>query len=144
MENYSNLKADENLYCVPVPEGFSDKYYQSYYEYEAYGIPKGAKNATAVYYFLRYYLDANNYDRNMFFCNTQALETYEWCRQQKNVYYNIDSVLTKIVGNENAGLDGYMRVSGQEAQLQNEIDKVANPVVNNAVKNANKLLSNFK
>lgn len=142
--HYSTLKSNDDLYCVPIPKGLTDTYYQNYHEYEAYGIPKGAKNPQAVYYFLRFYLDAANYDRNMFFCNDQVLEVCEACRAEKNVHYVIDRGLTKVVGNENAGLEGYLRKVGTEAQLQNEIDTVANPVVDRAVKQANETLKKFK
>ena len=142
--HFSTLKSNDDLYCVPFPTGLTDTYYQAYNEYEAYGIPKGAKNPEAVYYFLRYYLDANNYDRNMFFCNNQALEVFEWCRSQKNVQYNIYRGLTKTVGNENAGLETYLNRVGNEAQLQAEIDKTAIPLVNQAVKQANETLAKFK
>ena len=142
--HFSTLKSNDDLYCVPFPTGLTDKYYQAYNEYEAYGIPKGAKNPDAVYYFLRYYLDANNYDRNMFFCNNQALEVFEWCRSQKNVHVTIDRGLTATAGNQNAGLEVYLRINGTEAQLQAEIDKVSVPVVNQAVKQANETLAKFK
>lgn len=141
--HYSTSKANDDLYCVPIPTGITDKYYQPYNEYEAYGIPKGAKNPQAVYYYLRYYLDANNYDSSMFFCNDQVLETYKWCRSQQNVHPVIDRGLTKVVGNENAGLELYMRKVGTEAQLQNEIDTVAKPTVDRAVNQANKTLEKF-
>lgn len=86
---FGSLKASGTLYAVPMPsiDGQSS-YYQGKDEYEAYAIAKGAKNPEAVPYFLRYYLDGENYDLNAFFCNKQNLEVYRWCMSQKNTIWS--------------------------------------------------------
>ena len=82
---FQSLKSAGSLNSVPCPQvDGQSEYYQPMGEYEAYGIAKGAKNATAVPYFLRYWLDPANYDMNSFFCSKQALEVYNWTNSQKN------------------------------------------------------------
>lgn len=85
---FGNLKAANTVYAVPYPTMSGQKtYYQGHGEAEAYGIPKGAKNAAAVPYFLRYFLDGSNYELSTYFGNTQNLEVYNWCMNQKNKVY---------------------------------------------------------
>lgn len=89
---YGNLKNSNQLYAVPIPQPKSQsKYYQGAEEAEAYAVVKGAKNAEAVPYFLRYFLDGANYELNTYFCNKQNLEVYNWCMSQKNrvFYYTV-------------------------------------------------------
>ena len=86
----TDMKSKGNLGVAPFPsiEG-QNAYYQPFREMEAYGIPKGAKNAKAVPYFLRYYLDGNNYDQKTFFNDSTILEVYNFCmKQQKKVTSN--------------------------------------------------------
>ncbi len=82
---FAKLKSEGTIGFVPF---FTLKgqtaYYQSMNEYEAYGIAKGAKNALAAAYFLRYYLDPETYDEKEFFCTAEALEVYQYCMKQPN------------------------------------------------------------
>lgn len=82
---FASFKQAGTLSAVPFPkiEG-QDKYYVGSGEYEAYGIVKGAKNAQAAPYFLRYFLDAENYDMSAFFCSKQVLDVYKWSMEQTN------------------------------------------------------------
>lgn len=82
---FASLKQAGTLSAVPFPqtEG-QDKYYVGSGEYEAYGIVKGAKNAKAAPYFLRYFLDAENYDMSAFFSSKQVLDVYNWSMEQSN------------------------------------------------------------
>lgn len=142
--HFSTLKTNDDLYCVPVPTGMSSdgKYYTHFQEFEAYGIPKGAKNASAVYYFLRYYLNADNYDEDMFFVNNQTLETYKYCMNQKNYHYTIDGSLTGDVGTANGDLDKFIRTGGSAAQVKNKLDEVSN-IFERAAKYGNELIAKF-
>ncbi len=131
--HFSTLKANGDLRCVPIPAEKGKTYYQPMHESEAYGVPKGAKNPKAVYYFLRYYLDANNYDAETFFVNDQALEVYKWCISQKNKYHLYDFY---------AGLPTFVK-EGTAAQAKTELDKVNN-LVEAEVKEWNKTIAKFK
>ncbi len=137
-------KSDDDVTCVPIPsiKGV-DSYWMS--ELEAYGVPKGAKNGEAVYYFLRYYLDASNYDESTFFADEQTLEVYKWCMEQKNFTYRMSPNLLDAIGQaggSNAGLADYIRKQGTVANLKSELDSLK-PVYDNAVKKANEALAKF-
>ncbi len=138
--HYSTLKGNDDLYCVPVPTQKGKTYYQHFSEYEAYGFPKGCKNGAGAYFFLRYYLNKDNYDANTFFNNKQTMEVYNWCMSQNNIDYTIESTLTKVVGNENADFDSFLRTVYKAAQVQNKISEMQ-PLVKRAVQQANKTLN---
>ena len=126
---------------VPMPSvDGQDTYYQGKDEYEAYAIAKGAKNPTAVPYFLRYFLDANNYDINSFFCNKQNLEVYRWCMSQKNTIWStyFESKEDKFA----TGEEGSITVL-QGNQIKSFIDANSG-IIDTRVKNFNDLVSQLK
>lgn len=80
------LKQRNRLGVVPLP---TDSPYQVMYEYTAFGIPQGAKNAAAVPYYLRYVLDKSSYDMNNVYYNAKAKEVVEYaCSLKKRFYGN--------------------------------------------------------
>ncbi len=87
----SNMKNEGILYAVPLPSVKGQKtYYQGRNEYEAYALVKGAKNPEAVPYFLRYFLDPDNYDLEAFYINAQMEEVYNWCMSQPTKIWTVD------------------------------------------------------
>lgn len=140
--HYTTLKANNDLYCVPFPTQTGYTYYQPYHEAEAYGIIKGAKNPSAVYYYLRYYLNADNYDEDMFFTNAQALEVYKWCRSQKNVVFGCAGELTKAIGNQHGDLPSTIRTGLTAEQVKNKLDEIENVYVR-AAQYGNDLIAKF-
>lgn len=74
-QTHQELKNRNELGVVPLP---TDAPYQVLYEYTAFGIPQGAKNAAAVPYYLRYVLDKENYDLNKVYINEQAKDVVEY------------------------------------------------------------------
>lgn len=92
---FQNLKAQGSLGVVPMPavDG-QEEYYQSLCENEAYGIPKGAKNPKGAAYFLRYFLDASHYNMDTFYCDDQAAEVADWCKEQTFVS-NMERIIKK-------------------------------------------------
>lgn len=138
---FESLKSAGTLYVVPMPSvDGQDTYYQGKDEYEAYAIAKGAKNPTAVPYFLRYFLDANNYDINSFFCNKQNLEVYRWCMSQKNTIWStyFESKEDKFA----TGEEGSITVL-QGNQIKSFIDANSG-IIDTRVKNFNDLVSQLK
>lgn len=103
---FATLKSSGSLNVVPMPSvDGQGKYYQDMSEYEAYGIAKGAKNAAAAPYFLRYFLDPANYNLSSFFCSAQALEVYNWCMEQENKVWTTNyGINEQFYGSET---DGY-------------------------------------
>ncbi len=82
---FQTLKSAGQMNVVPCPTiNGQNTYYQPMSEYEAYGIADGAKNAKAAPYFLRKFLDSENYDLNSVFCSSQAVEVYSWAMSQEN------------------------------------------------------------
>lgn len=135
---FGALKESNNLYAVPMPtiDG-QKKYYQDAGEAEAYAIAKGAPNAEAVPYFLRYFLDGSNYELGTYFCNEQNLEVYNWCMNQKNKIYNYGY---------GEGIDGLTADSLQSQVGGNVASYVArmSPTVNKNVDAANGTLAKLK
>jgi len=140
---WPDLKSTGSLGCVPMPKVDGFDYLQEFTEYEAYGVPKTAKNAEAAYYFLRYYLDGENYDENTFFCDATILEVYKWCMEQKNNFINCDEVvLTEDTGLTSAVFKANMK--GQKASQVNTKLNSYKSVVDAAVQSANGRLDKIK
>lgn len=137
---FASLKNAGTLYAVPMPtiEGQS-KYYQGMHEYEAYAVVSGAENATAVPYFLRYFLDAANYDMNSFFCNKQTLEVYNWCMAQENVSWP-----TYYGGGGFFEVDDFAKITTQQGnQIKSFIDSNS-ASIEKRVKDLNNALAKLK
>lgn len=96
---FNGMKTKGTLGIVPLPQ-VGNTYTQLFAELEAYAVPLGAKNAAAVPYFLRYWLDASNYNVNQFFANRTVLEVYNHCMKQKNrlMTYNYGYIMTTANG----------------------------------------------
>ena len=137
--NMLSVKKEDDLYAVPIPTLRSDNAYELS-EAEAYAVPKGAKNGEAVYYFLRYYLDADNYDKSTYFANKQCAEVFDYCMTKKKFFTDITTLTLDRVstGGNAAGLTDYIRFKGTAAQLNSQIDSLK-PTFDLAVKKANEL-----
>lgn len=139
---FTKHKANGTLGIVPIPQIAGEKYNVVAYEMEAYGIAKGSKNPETVPYFLRYYLDASNYDKNNFFCDKRAMEVYDWYVEKGNFIKNEDTyVITK-----DAGYDKDL-VSALKAAKPEQVATILesyNAVVNRACQQTNDKLKTFK
>lgn len=81
---FKEIRSEGAVACVPLPaleEGSKD--YQKVQELQAFGIPKTAKNANLVPYFLRYYFDVDNYNMDKFYNVDNAAEVIKYI-QGKN------------------------------------------------------------
>lgn len=135
---FGNLKAANTLYFVPMPNIDGQKtYYQGHGEAEAYGIAKGAPNPQAVPYFLRYFLDGANYELSTYFGNTQNLEVYNACMNEKNkvISYGYADKMEAITA------DGIQCQTG--AQMKSYIDANKGQV-DKMVKEYNELVATLK
>lgn len=141
--HFTDLKANEDLECVPFPTQPGKTYYVNFQEFEAYGVPKGAKNGAAAYYFLRAYLNAENYNEKTFFCSTQTLETYKYVMSQKNFNFNVDRRITDNAGNQLGDIPALIRTGEMTAdQVNSKLDSLS-PFFDKAVKQANDTLAKF-
>ena len=72
---YQKFRLKKQLAVVPFPTNGA-KDYLTLIQNSAWGVPKGAANAEAVPYFLRYMLDYDNYKEGLFM-NNESKEIYE-------------------------------------------------------------------
>lgn len=134
---FQKTKTAGSLGVVPFPavDG-QEEYYQILCENEAYGIAKGAKNPEAAAYFLRFYLDEANYNMDTFYCDDQAMEVAEWCKEQTFV-----SNMERIIYEEQYGMSiiymCYSLRQSDPAQIKTLLDSY-NPVINMVVQTGNK------
>ena len=78
------LKKQNALGIVPLP---TDSKNQTLYEYTAFGICKGAKNAAAAPYYLRWVLDQSSYDVNSLYATKEASDVMKYVSSQDNLFY---------------------------------------------------------
>lgn len=133
-------KENGTLGTVPLPSvDGQEEYYQYHTELEAYAIPQGAKNAEAAAYFLRYYLDAEHYDMNAFYCDEQAKEVVDWCMQQPVV-----SDMQRIIYKDQYGVDwtdiAYNLMLSDVGQIKTHLDTYS-PIIDTIVETGNKTLT---
>lgn len=139
----TDMKANGTLGVVPYPcVAGQSTYYQNIFELEAYGIPKGAKNAAAVPYFLRDYLDGDKYDRNTFFNDKRILDVYNYCMTETTWDIECDRwILDLDYGG--AKYQEYLSklVTATKEQIPTIISQYT-PVIESAVKAANNDMAN--
>ncbi len=137
---FQKLKTQGALGTVPMPavDG-QEEYYQTLSENEAYGIPKGAKNPEAAAYFLRYFLDVAHYDMDTFYCDDQAAEVAEWCKEQTLVS-NMERIIFKDQYGESFGDMSYKLRQSNPAQIKTVLDSYSQ-IINMVVQTGNKALS---
>lgn len=78
------LKDRNRLGVVPLP---TDSKYQVMYEYTAFGIPMGAKNAKGAPYYLRWVLDRSSYNWSGVYYNAKAQEVLDYACSKTNRFY---------------------------------------------------------
>ncbi len=110
--------------------------------YRMYGIIDGAPNANEAGYFLRYWLDAKNYDLDNTFISIEAGNFYyeltNLPAEQK--YFNFENACCALIGEESsysAFINGPRFAA--PAGVKTAIDETAN-VVNKAIEEANKIV----
>lgn len=137
---FQSLKSTGALAIVPYPTVGGGTDAVVWGEVEAYAIPKGAPNANIVPYFLRYYLDGDNYDKNTFFPDKTILDVYETLMKSEKMFVNYDyALITEDVGRSGEKMcHGIINV--KSAQVQSKLDEYA-PLVDAAIKNANGIAS---
>lgn len=112
--------------------------------YRMYGIIDGAPNANAAGYFLRYWLDPDNYDiYDTFISNKAANFYYELTNSEADdKYFNFDFACN-LLGNGRAVIFDDGAKAATAAAVPTKIKEVSN-VVDDAVKKANQLIEDLK
>ncbi len=124
------LKKTNDLGIVPLP---TDSKVQTLYEYTAFGILKGAKNAAAVPYYLRWVLDQQSYDMNKVWVTPEAREVMKYVGKQEKLFYG--SCWYEVFMND-------ILISGS-SQVQSVIDKHKGSFTT-TVNKMNEDIANFK
>lgn len=142
---FADLKSRGALGVVPYPSIDGKDYYVDLASIQGYAVPKGAKNAKAVPYFLRYYLDATNYDKNSFFFDKKVLEIFEWCMKQPNIIStNCYSSILGASGHKTNRNDLFKQVTtATSEQIPTILSQIA-PLFEADVKWANDQLNKLK
>ena len=125
----SALKSRNRLGVVPMP---TDSKHQVMYEYTAFGIPEGAKNAELVPYYLRWVLDKKSYNMSEVYCTPEAKEVVEYsCSQNNRVYAysagakNVITALSEAGSSQvKATLDSYS--ASMDEFIAEENDRISN------------------
>ena len=118
----------------------SDKEYPSGATFRSYGICKGSKNAVASGYFLRYFLNGDNYDSSTVFLNEEAEKWYTEmrdCADMSQMHWT-----GGVYGTMYAAGTGYMRdiLNGSSSQIATNIAKVSG-VLDACITEANNAIS---
>lgn len=136
---FKDMKNTNSLEAVPYPTVEGQENYQLYGEYEAYAVPKNAKNVKAVPYFLYYYLDAANYNEKTFFASPHMLEVHKAMRANTKIYSDaVSAVFTEDTGVESGKFVSKIH-NTPAAQMKTVLDEYS-AVANNAVAASNKIM----
>lgn len=141
---FAELKKAGSLSAVPNPtvDGGLSKDTTMISEFEAYGFPKGAPNAVGAAYFLRYFLDANNYDKNTFFTDKTVLDVYETLMKNSKVFKNSDYYLITADNGTRGEAMAEKLAAARSNQIVTTLDGFS-PVVNNNVKSVNSIVGHL-
>lgn len=109
--------------------------------YRMYGIIDGAPNADAAGYFIRYWLDYNNYDLGNAFLTTEAGNFYYQLinTTADEKYFQFDDPLSTLLGNKDAWPWRNSVASKSEAGVKTAIDALSNQI-DVTVADANKII----
>lgn len=117
----------------------SDESYPSGSTFRSYGVCKGSKNPVAAGYFLRYFLNGDNYDPETIYLNDEAEKWYTELRDcaDMSLMHWTGGVYGTIY---TAGV-GYMNdlLSGSSSQVKTNIAKVSG-TLDKCIAEANKIL----
>ncbi len=118
------LKDRNRLGVVPLP---TNSKVQTMYEYTAFGIPQGAKNAAAAPYYLRYVLDRSSYNMDNVYYNAKAREVIDYACSKSNRFYGNGNVVGFIKALHSSGsaqvksvIDSYSAATEEFVEKENE------------------------
>ena len=139
---FQSIKSVGGVRIVPIPSTPSNKA-TVMSEIEAYGIPVGAKNGDLSPYFLRYYLDGDNYDESNFFSDKSILDVYKKLMSADSFYVNYDDcMITEDLGKKGITINSDLSYT-KAAQIQAVINQNAN-LIKAAADSANSRIKKLK
>ncbi|MBO5200316.1 MAG: extracellular solute-binding protein [Clostridia bacterium] len=140
---WKSLKAQGALAAVPFPTIDGGTNATVWSEVEAYAIPQGAPCGSLAPFFLRYYLDSENYDKNTFFCDPTMLDVHEALMKAENMYVNYDcGLITDDIGKGGIHINASI-INAKPANASTKLNEYSN-LVDAAVKSTNDVLDKLK
>ena len=91
------MDADDISYIIPPKADASSEQKYGVASTRSYGIIKGAKNADGAAYFLRYFLNGNNYDPAELYKSEELGEMYKEILNNASTNYNFNTSVMNIV-----------------------------------------------
>lgn len=131
----------DNLGFAPMPKVTKDGPQPRGSSFRAYGVCKGAENPVAVGYFLRYYLDYDNYDTSSMFDTQRAADYYKYIRTvEADQYLMLSQGVLDLSAGEGSNQKLYTVITNStSAQLDVNLSKLKNDV-DSCVNKANAFL----
>lgn len=87
----TKTKKSGQFAAAPVPKHEDSDYYVPVTELVGFGVPKGAKNAAAVPYFISWYGNLAKYDLDSMYFDEQSREVYEALVQEPNRFMSMSA-----------------------------------------------------
>lgn len=135
----TDMDPEDVAFAYMPKRNASDKSYPSGSTFRSYGVCKGSKNPVASGYFLRYFLNGDNYDHDSVFLNKDAEKWYTElrdCADMKLMHWTGGVYGTLY----NSGTD-YMSdvLKGSSSQISTNITKVSG-MLDKCIAEANKII----
>ena len=130
---------------VPLPKLTADSEQLANKDNRGYGICKGAKNAEAAGYFLRYFLDYENYDPDEMFISKDAEEIFKAVRDlDAKVTVSIEGGCISTYYGEKSDQPVYRQIlSGSSAQFNVNL-KMFSSEIQTVIDSCNEILENLE
>lgn len=120
---FERFKEMGELRCVPFPSSHTGDDMIIMSEYSAWGIPQGAANKEAVPYFLKYMLNADNYDLDSSFADPTITDVFKTLRDSDVPRYN--NVFDHTLVEADSGLNVFQMFgklySGEVSQINSTL-----------------------
>ena len=131
----------DNLGFASMPKVSKDDPQPRGSSFRAYGVCKGAENPVAVGYFLRYYLDYDNYDTSSMFDTQRAADYNKYIRTvEADQYLMLSQGVLDLIHGEGYNQQYYKVITNStSAQLDVNLTKLNNDV-KTCVDKANQML----
>lgn len=135
----TTMDPDDVAYAYLPKRNASDKNYPSGSTFRSYGVCKGSKNPVASGYFLRYFLNGDNYDPADIYLNDEAEKWYKELKDCADM--SLMHWTGGVYGTLYSAGTGYMKdvLSGSSSQVSTNIAKVSS-VLDKCIAESNKIV----
>lgn len=135
----TTMDPDDVAFAYLPKRNASDENYPSGSTFRSYGVCKGSENAVAAGYFLRYFLNGDNYDPSTVFLNSEAEKWYKELRDCADM--SLMHWTGGVYGTLYTAGTGYMNdvLNGSSSQVATNIAKVS-AVLDRCIAESNKII----